>query len=170
MGTVNFQGKPVHLAGQLPAMHSKAPAFSGVDTNFQPRSLEAFKGKKKIICFAPSLDTPVCSLSAKKFNEQMKAHPEAVIIYCSLDLPPALKRLCLSDTAHYDRVVFLSLFRDILVAGEYGVYIQEGPLSGLCARAVFVLSEDNTVIYEELVPEITDEPSYTAAIQSLSSS
>ncbi|MGR3973996.1 MAG: thiol peroxidase [Candidatus Rhabdochlamydia sp.] len=169
MGTVHFQGKPIHLAGQLPAIGSKAPELLGADTNFHNQSLENFKGKKKIICFVPSLDTPVCSLSAQKFNEQIKLHSNSVIIYCSFDLPPALKRLCLNNS-QYDHTIFLSLFRDVTVAGLYGVYIQEGMLSGLCARAVFVLSEDNKVLYHELVSEITQEPNYKVALEALSSS
>lgn len=158
MEKITLKGLPVQVVDSLPAVGSKAPALLGVDPKLKERSLSEFKERKKIICFVPSLDTPVCSLSAQKFN----AHDIAVI-YCSMDLPFALGRIC----EHLSHVTPLSLFRAPQIAKAFGVFQNDGPLKGLCARAVFVLDEEETVLYRELVKELTHEPDYDKALSYL---
>jgi thiol peroxidase len=122
-----------------------------------------FKGKKKIICFVPSLDTAVCSMSAQKFSKAVKERPEVVVIYMSADTPFALKRVCVAENGIVN-IIPLSLVRSKKSAEEYGVLLQDGPLAGICARAVVVLDENDHVIYTELVDEITHEPDYDKAL------
>lgn len=167
MGTVTLKGQPVHTVAVGPRVGSDSPALQGIDADFKEHSLQEFKGKKKIICFVPSLDTPVCSTSAQKFNQRIKDQQNVAVIYCSMDLPFALQRVCMNDKAHYGRLVFLSLFRHRQAAEAFGAYLADGPIAGLCARAVFVLDEHNKVLYHQLVDEITEEPDYERALSYL---
>jgi thiol peroxidase len=162
MEKVTLKGHLINLVGSIPIVGSKAPALFGVDPEWKERELHSFKEKKKIICFVPSLDTPICSISAQKFNEKVQG--AAAIIYCSMDLPFALKRLC----EGFKHVTPLSLFRSAQVAEAFGVLQNSGPLKGLCARAVFVLDESDTILYYELVQEITNEPNYDQALKFVS--
>jgi thioredoxin-dependent peroxiredoxin len=159
---VTLKGQTIQVVGAMPKIGVQAPALMGVDPEWKEHSLSDFKGKKKIICFVPSLDTSVCSMSAQRFNERVK---HAALIYCSMDLPFAMKRIC----EHLSHVTPLSLFRTPQVADSYGTRQGDGPLKGLCARAVFVLDEHDKIIYHELVQEITNEPDYDAAIRILES-
>jgi thiol peroxidase len=160
MGQVTLKNKPVKIGNEPPKLGTKISGFIGVDPHLKEYSLEDFPGRKKVICFVPSLDTPLCSLSAQKFNQQIIQYPKAVVIYCSMDLPFALKRVCMNDKEHYGHIHFLSLFRHANVAKMFGVEIEDGTLKGLCARAVFVLDETDHLTYSEIVPEITSEVNY----------
>lgn len=164
MGTVTLKGQQVHTSGAEPTVGSYSPFLQGVDAELKEHTFKEYEGKKKIICFVPSLDTPVCSKSAQKFNQRLEAQKNGVIIFCSMDLPFALQRSCINDKAHYGRIVFLSLFRNRQVAEDFGVYLTDGPIAGLCARAVFVLDEQNKILYHQLVSEITQEPDYEKAL------
>jgi len=165
MAKVTLKGVPTQTNGNLPQLGSKAPDFTLVDKDLQTRSLYDFKGKRKLFSIVPSLDTAVCSLSTKKFDEVLKSHPEAVILVISADLPFAQKRFC--GLEHVERVVPLSMMRTKQFAHDYGVLIQDGPLEGLCARAIVVVDEQDKVIYTELVQEITQEPHYEKALEAL---
>lgn len=165
MAEIKLKGNTIHTNGQLPALHSNAPDFVLVDADLQEKSLKDFKGKRKLISIVPSLDTSVCSLSAKKFNEQVKNHPEVSVLVVSADLPFAQKRIC--GTEGIKNITTLSMMRSKDFAKNYGVLIQDGPLAGICARAVLVLDENDKVVYEELVPEITQEPNYNNAMEAL---
>jgi len=167
MEKVTFKGQPLHILGSIPSVGSPAPALTGVDAELKERFLKEFKGKRKIVCFVPSLDTSVCSTSAQKFNQKVADKPNTVLIYCSMDLPFALQRICSSDKAHYGHVISLSLFRNPQVAESFGSRIGDGPLSGLCARSVFTLDENDHILYRQLVGEITHEPDYNKALSSL---
>ncbi len=160
MEKITLKGEPIHVAGSLPKVGTHAPALMGLDPEWKERSLKEFKGKKKIVCFVPSLDTSVCSTSAQKFNQKIQTKKNVAVIYCSMDLPFALKRLC----EHLGHVTPLSLFRTPEIAQAFGAQQSDGPLKGLCARAVFVLDESDTVLYHELVKEITTEPDYEKAL------
>lgn len=164
MEKVTFKNQPIKILGTTPSVGSKAPTLSGVDTDLKEHSLRDYAGKKKIICFAPSVDTSVCSTAAQKFNEKITGKKNTVVLYCTMDLPFALKRICGS----YSHVTPLSLFRTPEVAEAYGARQGEGPLKGLCARAVFVLDEHDKVLYHELVKEITTEPDYDKALSFVS--
>jgi thiol peroxidase len=165
MAQVTFKSNPIQTSGELPKVGSKAPDFLLTDKDLNDHSLKDFKGKRKVLSFVPSLDTAVCSLSAKKFNQAMKDHNEAQVLIISADLPFAQKRLCTQEAL--ENVTTLSLLRSKEAAKGYGVLIQDGPLAGLCARAIVVLDENDRVLYTELVPEITHEPNYDKALNVL---
>lgn len=161
MAHVTLGGNPIDVAGQFPAVGTPAPAFSLVSKDLKDVTLNDFAGKRKILNIVPSLDTPVCQASARKFNETVGTLPNTVLLTISSDLPFAMSRFC--STEGLDHVVTLSTMR-----GEfkrpYGVDIVSGPLAGVAARAVIVLDENNKVLHAELVPEIKQEPNYDAAL------
>lgn len=165
MAQITLKGAPIHTNGSLPAVGTQAPDFSLTDSSLSDRTLNDYKGKKKILSIVPSLDTAVCSLSAKKFSQTIANHPEVLLIVISADLPFAQKRMCGSE--NITNITTLSMMRSKTFAETYGVLIQEGPLAGICARAVLVLDENNKILYTELVSEITEEPDYDKAIKAL---
>jgi thiol peroxidase len=165
MANITLKGNPIHTSGDLPKIGSKAPDFKLVNKDLKDVSLADFKGKKKLLNIVPSLDTPVCALSTKKFNDHAKAHSDTVILVISADLPFAMGRFCGNE--HLDNVVPLSLMRGQKFADDYGVLLKDGPLAGITARAVVVLDADNKVTYSEMVPEIAHEPDYEKALKAL---
>lgn len=165
MAEITLKGNKITTNGDLPAVGSQAPDFKLVNKDLGDMTLADFKGKKKLLNIVPSLDTPVCQTSTKKFNETAAAHENAVMLIISADLPFAMGRFC--GTEGLDNVVPLSMMRSKNFARDYGVLIQDGPLEGVTARAIVVLDEDNKVIYAELVPEIAQEPNYDAALAAL---
>jgi thioredoxin-dependent peroxiredoxin len=165
MAKITLKGNPIRTNGNLPSVGAKAPDFQLVDGDLNDRTLKDYRGKRKMIYIVPSLDTSVCSLSTKKFNDQIKSHPEVSVIVVSTDLPFAQKRICSQE--HVANIVPLSMMRSKEFAKVYGVLIEDGPLAGICARAVVVLDENDNIIYSELVPEITQEPNYDKALQAL---
>jgi thiol peroxidase len=167
MATVTFKGTPVHTNGELPKIGTKAPDFTLTDGELKDRTLGNFQGKRKLLSIVPSLDTGVCALSAKKFNEAAKTHPHVEVIFISCDLPFAQKRLCTAESLQ--NISTLSMMRSKDFATKYGVLLTDGPLAGLAARACLVLDENNNVLYTELTPEITQEPNYAKALEVLSS-
>jgi len=165
MAQITLKSTPIHTSGELPRVGTKAPDFLLIDRDLKEHSLKDFRGKKKILSIVPSLDTSVCSLSAKKFNEAIKNHPEAQVIVISADSPFAQKRVC--DQDHLKNITTLSMMRSKDFAKSYGVLMEDGPLAGICARAIVVLDEEDKVLYTELVPEITQEPNYEKALEVL---
>lgn len=165
MTTVTLGGNPIHLDGRFPAVGDQAPAFSLVAADLKDVSLKDFAGKRKILNIVPSLDTPVCQTSTRKFNEQAGSLPDTVVLVISADLPFAMKRFC--ETEGLKNVVSLSTMRGREFMKNYGVEITDGPLAGVTARAVVVVDGSDKVIYTELVPEIKQEPNYAAALAAL---
>ncbi len=163
MAEITFKGSPIHTNGELPAVGSSAPALTLVGADLKERTLADFAGKKKILTINPSYDTGVCQATARAFNTKAAATDAAVLVV-SADLPFAQKRFC--EAEGIDGVTTLSSFRSSF-ADDYGLRMTDGPLEGLTARAVLVLSEDDQVLYSELVPEIVQEPNYDAALASL---
>jgi thiol peroxidase len=163
---VTFADNNVKIEGNFPQAGTKAPAFSLVDKDLNDISLENFTGKRKILNIVPSLDTPTCAISTRKFNEKASALSDTVVLIISADLPFAMSRFC--TTEGLDKVVTLSTMRGEDFKKNYGVALSDGPLAGLTARAVIVLDESDMVIYAELVSEIKDEPNYDAALATLS--
>jgi thiol peroxidase len=163
MAEVKLKGNPFHTNGMLPKKGQKAPPIHGVDVDLKERSLADYKGKKKVICFVPSLDTPTCSLSAQKFSEAAKKRHDIVVLYFSVDTPFALKRTCMDHSA----VTPLSLIRSKKTAEDYGVLFTDGPLVGICTRAVVVLDENDQVVHTELVEEVSHEPDYEKALSQI---
>ena len=165
MAQITLKGNPIHTKGNLPKVHTLAPDFHLVDKDLSNKTLHDFQGKRKIIATAPSLDTGVCSLMAKHFNEWAKKHPEVVILFISADLPFAQKRFCEKESVH--NVHILSMMRDKAFGEAYGLLIQDGPLAGILARSVMALDEKGHVLYIELVPEIAQEPDYKKALDAV---
>lgn len=165
MSTVTLKGNACQTNGQLPAVGTTAPDFELTNGQLQSVSLKDFSGKKKLISIVPSLDTPTCALSTQKFNAQAKDHPDVAILIVSADLPFAQGRFCKGDSL--DNVTPLSMMRDKRFAEDYGVLLTDGPLAGITARAVVVLDANDTVVHQELVSEIADEPNYDAAFEAL---
>jgi thiol peroxidase len=165
MATITLQGNACNTNGDLPGVGSTAPDFTLVDAKLNDVHLADYAGKKKLLNIVPSLDTPTCAVSTKKFNESAAEHDDAVVLVVSADLPFASGRFC--GMEGLDNVVPLSLMRSKDFARDYGVLITDGPLAGITARAVVVLDADNRVLYTQLVPEIADEPDYDAALAAL---
>jgi thiol peroxidase len=158
MATVTFKGTPVKTSGELPAVGTKAPDFKLVGSGLSEISLSDFKGKKVVLNIFPSLDTGVCATSVRKFNEWTSSKENTVVLCVSKDLPFAHGRFCGAEGL--DKVITGSDFRYNTFATDYGVLMQDGPLAGLMARSVVAIDENGVVVYNQLVPEIVEEPSY----------
>lgn len=157
---VTFKGKPVTLLGPELRVSEPAPDFTVVDTSLIPTSLATYGGKIKVISAVPSLDTPVCEMETRRFNQEAAALPdEVVVLTISLDLPFAQKRWC--GAANIDRVITLSDYQDRSFGLAYGVLIKE---LKLLSRSVFVIDGSNFIRYIQHVPEVTQEPDYAAVI------
>lgn len=165
MTTVTLRGNPINVAGNFPKKGETAPDFQLVGRDLKNVSLQDFAGKKKVLNVVPSLDTPVCATSTRKFNEKAAGLGNTVVLTVSADLPFAMGRFC--TTEGIENVVPLSTMRGRDFMQRYGVEITDGPLAGVAARAVVVLDESNRVLYGELVPEIANEPNYDAALAAL---
>lgn len=163
--SVALKGSPVDVAGNLPQIGSMAPNFTLVDSALADVTLEAFAGKRKVLNLFPSVDTPTCASSVRTFNKLASSMDNTVVINISADLPFAQKRFCAAEGL--ENVVNLSTMRGRDFLMNYGVLIFSSKLAGLAARAVIVLDENDIVKYIELVPEITQEPNYDAAIAAL---
>ncbi len=155
-GLVAFKGNPMTLLGAEVKVGDKAPDFKVVDNGMQPATLDSFRGKVKIISSVPSLDTPVCDMETRKFNQEADKMPDNVVVLTvSMDLPFAQKRWCAA--AGVEKVKTLSDFQARSFGPAYGVLIKE---LQLLARAVFVVDDQDVVRYVEIVPEIAKEPDY----------
>ena len=162
MAVLTLQGNEINTNGELPKVGSNAPDFMLVNSEMEDVSLTNYQGKKKLLSIVPSLDTPVCATSTKKFDKLAKKKLDTVFITISADLPFAMSRFCKTESV--SNVITLSMMRSRNFAKDYGVLITDGPLAGITARAIIVLNETNEVIYSELVSEIADEPDYDAAL------
>ena len=165
MAAITFHGNPIHTVGDLPAAGANAPDFRLTGGDLADKSLADFAGRKKVLNIFPSMDTEVCALSVKRFNEMAADYSDAAMLQISADLPFAHGRFCSAN--ELENVIALSMLRDKSFAQDYGTLITDGPLAGLSARAVVVLDADNNVLHSELVPEIGNEPDYDAAAKAL---
>ena len=165
MAKTALGGDPVTTNGELPAVGSQAPDFNLTSADLNDVTLADFKGKKKLLSIVPSLDTPVCATSTKKFNDQAEGRDDVVMLIVSADLPFAMGRFCGAENTK--AVKTLSMMRDRNFAKDYGVLIQDGPLKGITARAVVVLDANDKVVYNELVSDIKNEPDYDKALAAL---
>jgi thiol peroxidase len=163
MAKITLGGTPFSTVGELPAVGSKAPDFRLVSGELADKTLADWKGKVKILNIVPSLDTPVCALSAKHFNKEAGSIPGLIVLTISCDLPFAQGRFCKAEGI--SNVIPLSLMRDRSFGQAYGVEIKDGPLAGVLSRAVAVLDASDRVIYTQQVTEIHDEPDYAAALK-----
>lgn len=161
MAQITLRGTPVEVAGELPAVGSAAPDFVLVAADLSEKSLADFAGKRKVLNIFPSIDTGVCAQSVRVFNERAAGLENTVVLCISADLPFALSRFCGAEGI--ENVTSLSTFRSRF-ADDYGTKFATGPLTGLNARSVVVLDENNQVLHTELVSETANEPDYDAAL------
>lgn len=162
MATITFKGTTVNTSRQLPATGTTAPDFALVKTDLSEISLKDLKGKKVVLNIFPSIDTGVCAASVRKFNKEASSLDNTVILAISADLPFAAGRFC--SVEGIENVYPASVFRNADFAKSYGILMVDGPLKGLLARSVVVIDAEGKVVYTELVPEVTQEPNYEAAI------
>ena len=165
MAQITLKGNPIHTSGDLPAVGSAAPGFSLVGADLGAVSLADYAGRSVVLNIFPSLDTPVCAQSVRRFNELAADRDGAVVLCISADLPFAQSRFCGAEGI--ESVVTLSSFRAPGFGNDYGVSILDGPLAGVLGRAIVVVNGDGKVTYTELVPEIVQEPDYAAALAAL---
>ena len=162
--TVLFKGIIVTLLGTFVSPGTKAPDFNLVKNDLSEYTLNENKGKYVVLNIFPSLDTGVCAMSVRRFNEMASELPNTTVLCISKDLPFAQSRFCTVEGI--ENVVPLSDFRNTSSFGKaYGVLMKDGPLQGLLARAVVVINPQGEVVYSELVPEITQEPDYEAVLK-----
>lgn len=164
MASIKFQGNPLHTSGELPAVGSNAPDFTLVSGKLADVNLATYAGKKKVLNIVPSLDTPTCAMSTRKFNEKASKLANTVVLVISADLPFAQCRFC--EIEGLKDVIPLSTFRSNF-AIDYGVKLTDTFLAGLTARAIIIIGEDDKVIYTQLVDELANEPDYDAALTAL---
>lgn len=161
MATITFQGKPINTVGELPAVGAAAPDFRLTNRKMFDVGLAQYAGKRKVLNIVPSLDTPTCQASARKFNEKAAHLHNVAVLVVSRDLPFAQARFC--EIEGLKHVEALSSFRSDF-GHVYGVELVDSILAGLTARAVLVIDENDRVIHSQLVSEIADEPDYAAAL------
>jgi thiol peroxidase len=161
MASITLKGNPINTNGNLPTVGSKAPDFKLVTVDLGQVSLADFAGKTVVLNIFPSVDTPTCAASVRRFNVELSKLSGVTVLCASADLPFAHKRFCAAEGV--DKVQSVSDLRDRAFGARYGVTVVDGPLAGLLARAVVVI-KDGTVAYTQLVPEIADEPDYDAAL------
>jgi len=166
MAQVTLKGNPVNTVGELPAVGSTIPDFLLTKIDLSDVKLENYAGKKKVLNIFPSVDTPTCATSVRKFNEGAASTEGAVVLCISKDLPFAQKRFCGAEGI--DKVETLSGFRSSF-GQSYGVTLADSGLKDLYARAIIVVDENNKVLHTELVAEIADEPNYQKVIDILKS-
>jgi thiol peroxidase len=165
MAHITLKGNPIETVGTLPANGSEAPFFCLVKTDLSEAGPADFAGKRLVLNIFPSLDTPVCASSVRHFNQEAASLDNTVVLCISADLPFAQSRFC--ETEGLKNVVSLSAFRSPEFGRDYGVTIATGPLKGLLSRAVVIIDADGIVLYSEQVPEIVEEPDYSAALKVL---
>ena len=161
MATVTLQGNAFQTVGELPTVGSKAAAFTLSQADLSDLTSGDLAGKRVILNIFPSIDTPTCATSVRKFNEQAAALENTVVVCVAADLPVALGRFCGAEGISNVKVG--STFRSTFGA-DYGVSFSTGPLTGLLSRSVVVLDTDGTVLHSEQVAETAHEPDYAAAM------
>ena len=166
MATVTLGGTPFAISGDVPAAGDAAPDFTLTGGDLGDISLGDYAGKHLVLNIFPSVDTPVCAASVRRFNEEAAALEGVSVLCVSRDLPFAHGRFCAAE--NIEAVSCASEMRDGSFGDAYGLRITEGPLNGLLARAVVVVDGDGQVRYSQLVPEIKEEPDYDAALAACS--
>ncbi len=165
MAKITFKGDSIHTSGNLPSVGSDAPGFKLVANDLSEVELAGFAGKSVVLNIFPSLDTPVCATTVRRFNELAAGREGTVVLCISADLPFAHSRFCGAEGI--EGVESLSTFRNADFADAYGMRIVDGALAGVMGRAVVIVDSEGKVTYTELVPEIAQEPDYDAALAAL---
>jgi thiol peroxidase len=162
-GAVTMKGNPLTLAGNEVHVGDKAPDFTAIDTDLKPVTLSSLRGKIVVLVTVPSLDTPVCDIETRHFNQDATGLGKDVqIITISMDLPFAQKRWC--GAAGITNLKTLSDHRDAALGNAYGILIKE---LRLLARAIFVVDGQGIIRYIQLVKEIATEPDYAAVLEAV---
>ena len=165
MAITALKGTPVQTVGELPAVGETAPNFTLTGADLGDLTSAELRGKRVVLNIFPSIDTGVCASSVRRFNELASGLENTAVVCASADLPFALGRFCGAEGI--ENVVSASSFRSDF-GSEFGLTLGDGPMQGLLARAVVVLDENGSVLHTEVVPEITTEPNYDAAVAALS--
>lgn len=165
MAQITFKGSPINTEGNLPEVGSTAPNFKLTASDLSEKSLNDYAGKNVVLNIFPSVDTGVCAQSVRTFNKEVSSVDNTVVLCISKDLPFALNRFCAAEGLN--NVATLSDFKNNDFDKAYGVKMTDGPLNGLLSRAVVVINPEGKVVYNEQVPEITQEPDYNHAINAL---
>ena len=165
MARISSLGETVETSGELPAVGTPAPDFTLRRSDLSPVSLGDYAGSRLVLNIFPSIDTPTCAKSVREFNRRAASMPNTKVLCVSADLPFALGRFCGAEGI--DNVETASVYRAPSFGQDYGVYMAEGRLGGLLARAIVVVDESGTVVHQELVPEIAQEPDYERVMEAL---
>ncbi|GAA3973018.1 thiol peroxidase [Allohahella marinimesophila] len=165
MAQPTLKGSTVTTYGDLPAKGDDAPDFTAVKADMSEISLADYKGSKVVLNIFPSVDTPTCATSVRKFNEKAAQQAGTKVICISADLPFAIGRFCGAEGI--SNVVVASIFRNGNFGRDYGVLMTDGPLKGILSRAIVVIDEEGRVLHSEQVAEIANEPDYEAALAAL---
>ncbi len=159
-GAVTFKGEPMTLVGNEVKVGDPAPEFSVTGTDMSAMTLADTKGKVRLLSVVPSLDTSVCSIQTRRFNDEAKSLGDDVeVLTLSMDLPFAQSRWL--EAENVEHLATASDYKNREFGQNWGVYVKE---LGLLARSIFVVDKNDKVVYVEIVPEMTDEPAYDAAI------
>ena len=158
-GVITMKGNPMTLVGPALSEGDAAPDFSAIDSGLQPVNLASSAGKVRIFSVVPSLDTPVCSIQTKRFNEELGNLGDVQVITVSADLPFAQKRFCGAENIE---IATISDHRDLSFATNYGVLINE---LKILTRALFVVDSNDKIVHAQIVPEVAEEPDYDAALE-----
>ena len=165
MATTKLKGNLVNLGGKEVNVGDKAPVVTVVAEDLSDITIGGSSDSVTLVVAVPSLDTPVCAAETRKFNEEAAKIEGARVVVVSADLPFAMKRFCTTEGISNLKVG--SDFRNSEFAMNYGVYIADGALRGVNARAIFVINKDGVVTYKQIVPEITEEPNYQEALDAV---
>ncbi|HNX00069.1 MAG TPA: thiol peroxidase [Candidatus Cloacimonadota bacterium] len=165
MATVTLHGLPIHTAGDLPKIGSKAPEFKLTKKDLTDVKLSDYLGYKVLLNIFPSIDTGICAMSVRRFNAEASNIGDVQVLCISRDLPFAHARFCGAEGI--DKVESLSILRDLQFGKDYGTAIIDGPMAGLMARVVIIIDEEGLIKYVQVVPEIGQEPDYESALNAL---
>jgi len=166
MATITFKGSPITTIGELPKINTMAPDFTLTKTDLSDATPKDFLGKTIVLNIFPSIDTPVCAASVRKFNDEASRFDNTVVLCISADLPFAHQRFC--EVEGLKDVIPLSVFRSQEFGTNYGVTITDSPLKGLMSRAIVVIDKKGNVVYKQQTPEIAQEPNYDEALNAIS--
>ena len=166
MASITLKGSRITTIGELPEINTMAPDFTLTKTDLSDATLKDFSGKTIVLNIFPSIDTPVCAASVRKFNDEASRFDNTVVLCISADLPFAHQRFC--EVEGLKDVIPLSVFRSQEFGTNYGVTITDSPLKGLMSRAIVVIDKTGNVVYKQQTPEIAQEPNYDEALKAIS--
>ena len=160
MASVTFKGEEKKMSGQMPQVGDQAPSFNLVATDMSSVSLADSAGKVRIVSVVPSIDTGVCAIETARFNKELDSLPDNVVgMTVSVDTPFAQKRWCAAEGV--EKMQMLSDFKGQKFSHDYGVYLDD---LGITARCIFIIDKNGKIAYQQLVPEVAQEPDYDAVL------